>query len=110
MGESNPIFNYNGKHLCEYFRNIYSFENITKAIQKTNEEIDSNNAIQFLGDKIGVCGYDLSEGNLTMDIYITDHFTWQVFKEIFKSEKPFFQEVILRVNKANAAEKKDIVK
>lgn len=110
LGESNPIFNYNGKHLCEYFRNIYSFENITKAIQKTNEEIDSNNAIQFLGDKIGVCGYDLSEGNLTMDIYITDHFTWQVFKEIFKSEKPFFQEVILRVNKANAAEKKDIVK
>lgn len=45
-----------------------------------------------------------------MDIYRTDHFTWQVFKEIFKAEKPFFQEVILRVNKATAIEKKYLVK
>lgn len=110
LDKTNPIFKYEGKHLCECFRSIYSLENINKAIKKTNEEINSNNAVHFIGDKIGVCGYDLSEGNLTMDIYITDHFTWQVFKEIFKSEKSFFQEVILRINQANATEKKALVK
>lgn len=115
---SNPIFQYEKfegetitcEHLCDCFKRIYSPENIKKAIEKTNKEIQSNNAVHFIGDKIGVCGYDLSKGNLTMDIYRTDHFTWQVFKEIFKAEKPFFQEVILRVNKATAIEKKYLVK
>ena len=32
LDKTNPIFKYKGKHLCEYFRSIYSLENINKAI------------------------------------------------------------------------------
>lgn len=95
--------------LWKKFIDIYSKNAILAAIDTVNSEMESNNAVHFIGDKIGVRGYSIHEGNLTLDIYRTDHFTWQVFKQIFKTNKPFFQEVILRINKAPENEKKYLV-
>ena len=115
----NRIFKYetlgdNGEiisiHLCDCFKAIYSYEKIIKARDEVNKTMASNNAVHFIGDKIGVSGFHMINGELTMDVYRTDHFTWQVFKEIFKANKPFFQEVMLRVNQADDREKQYLVK
>lgn len=96
--------------LCDCFINIYSYDNIQKAIEVVNNDMPTNNAVHFIGDKIGVYGYTIEDGKLKLEIYETDHFTWLVFKEIFKTHKQFFQEVILRINKASEQEKVYLVK
>lgn len=91
-------------------KKIYSLENIKIFIDKVNKESLFNNAIHFIGDKIGVKDFNINDDGLELVIYKTDHFTWQVFKEIFKANKPFFQEIMLRINHANLYEKKMLVR
>lgn len=97
-------------HICDKFFELYSFDNIKRYIDKVNADKKENNAIHFIGDKIGVKSFTIQDKNLQLDIYKTDHFTWQVFKEIFKDNKPFFQELILRVNRATQEEQQILVK
>ncbi len=118
--QDNPLFYYEELDaennivrtpLHKKFLQYYTYESIAYYIQKVNREMYTNNAIHFIGDKLGVRDFKFEQNdNLVLEIYKTDHFTWQVFKEIFKANKPFFQEVMLRVNDANLREKKLLVR
>lgn len=117
--KNNPLFYYeeidkNGnilkKSLDKIFSEIYSFQNITSYINKVNQEMDQNNAIHFIGDKLGIKDFTYNKGELQFGIYKTDHFTWQVFKAIFKDNQPFFREIMLRVNVADIKEQKLLIK
>lgn len=91
-------------------KDIYSLQSINFYIDKVNREMLQNNAIHFIGDKIGVKDFNMQGEELELIVYKTDHFTWQVFKEIFKANKSFFQEIILRINHANWNEKKLLIR
>lgn len=116
----NPLFIYEEKgsstqqiikrDICSIFKQLYSYDNICHYIDKVNKEMSINNAIHFVGDKIGVKDFELHKGKLQLSIYKTDHFTWQVFKEVFKENKSFFQEIMLRVNRGNLLEKRVLVR
>lgn len=97
------------KLITQKFLEIYSLFNIKEYIKKVNDEMAENNAIHFVGDKIGISDFQIVDGDLQLAAYKTDHFTWQVFKEIFKANKSFFQEIILRVNSATQAEQRILV-
>jgi len=116
--KDNPIFyteydidnSKNEKRLItSVFKDLYSSTNIKKHILKVNEGMNNNNAIHFIGDKIGLKGFSIEHKILTLDVFQTDHFTWQVFKEIFKEHKTFFQDIMLRVNRANYQQKQLLI-
>jgi hypothetical protein len=98
------------KRIDIMFKEYYSSNEIKKTINAVNAEMKSNNAIHFIGDKIGLKNFDIKNKSLSIYAYKTDHFTWQVFKEIFKKNKPFFQDIVLRINKANLKEKQVLVR
>lgn len=90
--------------ICDTLKNIYSLENVYNAILQVQSDIIKDGSIRFIGDKVGIRGYSFIEkGELLLDIYETDHFTFKVFKKIFKDRrfKGVFQEIICRTNKAN---------
>lgn len=105
---------YNGEetHLCEFMRKVYSKENILEHINRLKSKMSEDNSINFIGDKIGISGYILEKGTLSLDIYLTDHFTFNVFKNIFneKEIKEIFQTIIRRVNIVNKTEQRYLVK
>ena len=89
--------------ICDILKDIYSLENVYNAIIQVQSDITKDGSIRFIGDKVGIRGYKLEKGELLLDIYETDHFTFKVFKKIFKDRrfKRIFQEIICRTNKAN---------
>jgi hypothetical protein len=97
--------------IVEKLKDIYSEAEIRKHFAIVKNNAKNNGALNFIGDKVGVCGYKLIKGKLTLAVYETDHFTWFVFKEIFKNEnnKPFFKEIIRRLNIATYNDKKLLV-
>ncbi len=106
------LFYIEGRHICDYLlQEPYSLSSIMKHISAVNESMESDNSINFIGDKIGVSGYDLNKGVLSLKIYLTDHFTFKVFKDIFldKQYKETFQLIIRRLNFASEVEKELLV-
>ena len=109
------IFRYgeDGVLVCDYLLNVvYTTDNLHKHILMVNENLKTDHSINFIGNKIGVSGYKIKNNELTLDIYLTDHFTFKVFKEIFKNKKfkDFFQEILGRLNFASEEEKPFIIK
>lgn len=95
-------------HICDYMLKVFSVDNICRTIKDINGKFGKNNSIQFIGDKIGVWDYHIDKkGKLELKVYLTDHFTFHVFKQIFLSEayKETIQDVIRRVNLATEKEK-----
>ena len=91
---SKELFYIEDNHICDYLlQEPYSLSSIMKHINAVSESMESDNSINFIGDKIGVSGYDLNKGILSLKIYLTDHFTFKVFKDIFldKQYKENFQ-------------------
>lgn len=97
----------NGKHICDFMLEVYSVDNIMAHIERVVEKMSDDNSINFIGDKIGIEGYNISKGKLTLDIYMTDHFTFNVFKDIFKDKKVKndFKTIIRRTNIVNKHDK-----
>lgn len=91
--------------IIDEFKNLYCYDTIKNCIDEVNKKIEENNAIHFIGDKIGIKGFEIEKhffkNDLKLSIYKTDHFTWQVFKKVFKDNKSFFQEIMRRVNAAS---------
>lgn len=107
------LFMIGGKHICEYMREeAYSYNNIKAHIEKVEKTMQDDNSMNFIGDKIGIKGYSIDKGVLTLAIYMTDHFTFMVFKDIFKEKtyKEFFQTIIRRTNTASQKDKKLLVR
>lgn len=99
-------------HICDYLlQKPYSLSSIMDHIIAVNQSMESDNSINFIGDKIGVSGYVLNKGVLSLKIYLTDHFTFKVFKDIFldKKYKEEFQIIIRRLNYASEREKELLV-
>lgn len=109
-------------HICDFLlNNVYTLNNICQKVEKVKERMRNEQRINFIGNKVGVYGFDLQKGNLTLKTYMTDHFTWLVFKELFKDQdtkgendkskeiKEVFQAFIRRVNKANTVEQNYII-
>lgn len=98
-------------HICDYLKQLYSFSVLSYHIDKIDKNRSSDNTINFIGDKIGINGYHYDGNKLCLHGYMTDHFTWKVFKSIYQSEsvkntlKPF----IRRINIANPIEKNYII-
>ena len=99
-------------HICDFMIKVYSKERITKHINRLAENMSEDNSINFIGDKIGISGYTLENNILSLDIYMTDHFTFNVFKSIFKETeiKDVFQTIIRRVNFVDKIEQRYLVK
>lgn len=95
-------------HVCDFMTRLaYSTENIVKHINDVCDNMVRDNSTNFIGDKVGVEGFNIENGILTLEIYNTDHFTFKVFKEIFK-EKPYkevFQLLMRRLNHASMNDK-----
>lgn len=113
-GADNDLFQINETgdgssiHVCDYMLKVFSVDNICKAIKDLSDKVGNDNSIQFIGDKIGVWDYNIDKkGQLELKVYLTDHFTFHVFKKIFQSEayKETIQDIIRRVNLATEKEK-----
>lgn len=113
-GVDNDLFQINESgdsvsiHICDYMLKVFSIDNICRAIKDLNDKVGKDNSIQFIGDKIGVWDYYIDKkGELELKVYLTDHFTFHVFKQIFQSEayKETIQDIIRRVNLATEKEK-----
>lgn len=99
-------------HVCDFLANIaYSEEKIRSHVDKVIKTMQNDRSINFIGDKVGISGYNLIKKELTLDIYLTDHFTFKVFKSIFFDHdlKDIFQLIIRRTNLANNAEKRLLI-
>ena len=111
------IFKYgdgeDGVLVCDYLLNkVYTTDNLREHILMVKNNLKTDHSINFIGNKIGVSGYKIINNELTLEIYLTDHFTFKVFKEIFKNKKykDFFQEILGRLNFASDEEKPFIIK
>lgn len=95
-------------HVCDFMTDCaYSTERLMASIKIVSDNIVNDNSINFIGDKVGVESFSIDKGYLTLDIYLTDHFTFKVFKHLFK-EGPYkecFQLLIRRVNRAGKEDK-----
>lgn len=106
------LFYIDGKHICDYLsEEVYSISNLMAHISLVADSMQLDNSINFIGDKIGISGYELAKGELTPKVYLSDHFTFKVFKSIFldKKYKECFQVIIRRVNYASEVEKELLV-
>lgn len=112
--EKHFIIHYNNKdwHICDFMIEVYSKERIKMHINRLAKNMSEDNSINFIGDKIGVSGYTIEKKILSLDIYMTDHFTFNVFKSIFKEAgiKDVFQTIIRRVNIVNEIEQRYLVR
>ena len=113
---NDPLFNieYDGKKqpVCEVMKQIYGVDVLWDAICAVKQNIGTDGAIKFIGNKIGICGFSFEgKKDLLLHIYETDHFTFKVFKYIFK-ESPYnkvFHTLISRTNQAKEWEKKSML-
>ena len=107
----NKLFQYEGQSVISILKNIYNEKKIKESIENVKNGAKENGAIHFIGDKIGISGYEIVKRELKIKAYETDHFTWLVFKDIFKnnSNKPFFKELICRLNVANFSDREYLV-
>lgn len=98
-------------HICDYFKQLYSYRVLSYHINKVDKKRATDNTINFIGDKIGIYGFHLDGNKLHLHGYMTDHFTWKVFKSIYQSEsvKNTLKQVIRRINIANPTEKNYII-
>lgn len=106
------LFYIEGRHICDYFPDeVYSISNLKTHISLVANSMQFDNSISFIGDKIGISGYELTKGILNLKIYLTDHFTFKVFKSIFldRKYKESFQVIIRRINYATEREKELLV-
>lgn len=100
------------KTIAEWFIEIYSPKRIHQAIELVNANMATDPSIHFIGDKIGILGYTCSNKEIDLELYKTDHFTFKVFKEIYKDKlnKSTFKDIILRLNNtSNYPEEKIIL-
>ncbi|MDB9030657.1 hypothetical protein [Parabacteroides distasonis] len=77
--------------------------------RRKNKELD----MAFIGDKVGLYDYNIKKDDITLKCYITDHFTWKIFKELYldqtknedgkESNNDFFKRLFLSLyqNKDN---------
>lgn len=117
--QNNPLFlvDYQNEKqsVCDAMKKIYSLENLTDAISKVENSIGADGSVKFIGDKIGICGFGIKKINkkkaLILNAYQTDHFTFKVFKYIFKDEthNSVFQKLISRVNMTKDIELKSLL-
>ncbi|MCY1634991.1 hypothetical protein [Marinifilum sp. D737] len=94
------------KGIVESLIEAYSFEAIKRNIEKLNRNLSSQNNYQFNGDKLGVYSYEKKNGKVELGLYKTDHFTWLVFKEIYRENKALFDELIFLLDQYNKKSKK----
>lgn len=95
-------------HICDFMtEHAYSLSSLMDSIKTVSDRTLTDNSINFIGDKIGIEGFTIKNGLLTLDIYKTDHFTFKVFKEIFKrrENKETFQVIMRRLNRASMSDK-----
>lgn len=111
-----PLFSieYQGKlqHICDVMTQIYTLDTLWEAIKNVKEDIGTDGAIKFIGNKIGICGFSMEDKkDLLLHVYETDHFTFKVFKHIFKDERYsyIFRTLISRTNQTNRWEKKSLL-
>ena len=116
---NDSLFNieYDGKMrpMCDVMKDIYNVDTLWKAIESVKDSIGNDGAIKFIGNKIGICGFSM-EGSgqnkkLLLHVYETDHFTFKVFKYIFKDIRynKVFRTLISHVNQAKGWEKKSML-
>lgn len=98
-------------HICDYLKQLYSYRILSYHINEVDKNRSSDNTIYFIGDKIGINGFHYDGNKLCIHGYMTDHFTWKVFKSIYQSEsvKNTLKQVIRRINIANPTEKNYII-
>lgn len=98
-------------HICDYLKQLYSYRVLSYHINEVDKSRSSDNTINFIGDKIGINGFHFDGNKLCLHGYMTDHFTWKVFKSIYQSEsvKNTLKQVIRRINIANPTEKNYII-
>lgn len=116
---NDPLFQveYKGveQPICKVFREIYTIECLETAIKAVKDSIGNDGSIKFIGDKLGICGYNIkNEGDkkiLQLSVYQTDHFTFKVFKHIFKNElyNSVFCSLISKINETNEVEQKSLL-
>ncbi len=102
--------------MIDILKEIYCPENIKRAIEELNQEAITNKALHFNGDKIGICGYQMEKNyikpnSFTLKVYETDHFSFLIFKKIYKDDRfhDFFQQLILRANTLSHTKKQLLV-
>lgn len=87
--------------------------NIRHAFDSLNDKRKKNDAsMAFIGDKVGLYGYDYNKDKMIWECYQSDHFTWRIFKELYlMDEVPaaarcsphrFLDELCLRLKKYQA--------
>lgn len=98
-------------HICEYFRQLYCTSVISSHIAKVYKQMSEDNSINFIGDKIGVYGFQMDGKNLKLNAYMTDHFTWKVFKSIYQKEdvKNALKPMLCKINIASTKEQGYII-
>ncbi len=99
---------YGEMHVCDFMTQCaYTTESLTSAIREVCDNMVNDNSINFIGDKVGVESFNIDNGYLSLGIYLTDHFTFKVFKHIFKDGKykECFQLLIRRINRARMEDK-----
>ena len=99
-------------NIFDYFKDLYSPDMIQKHIELVDKKRSNDNTINFIGDKIGISGFLFDEENqLHLHAYKTDHFTWKVFKDIYKSDavKYIMKQIIRNVNIANRNEQNYLI-
>lgn len=111
-----PLFSieYKGKsqHICDVMKQMYSIDTLWEAIGSVKESIGTDGSIKFIGNKIGICGFSMEkEEDILLHVYETDHFTFKVFKHIFKDERYnyVFRTLISRTNKTDNWEKQSVL-
>ncbi len=111
-----PLFSieYNGKlqPVCNVMKEIYNVDTLWEAIEIVKGNIGTDGAIKFIGNKIGICGFSLEgKAEILLRVYETDHFTFKVFKQIFKDERYnyVFRTLISRINRTCRWEKKSVL-
>ena len=105
-------------HICHFLKEIaYSSQNLMDKVNEVTRQMKEEKRISFIGDKIGVYGYYLKnekgkKKSIQLKTYLTDHFTFLVFKEIFHDAayKKIFQLFIRRVNRVDEPVKEYMVR
>lgn len=95
-------------HICDFMTDCaYTLDSIEAHAHNVCDKMIEDNSINFIGDKIGIEGFTIKDGVISLKIYKTDHFTFKVFKDIFKDRefKEIFQVIIRRLNRASFEDK-----
>lgn len=93
------------KELFKKMKAVYSDDNIKKTIMAVNDKRYSLE-LAFIGDKVGLLDYEEEAHGIKLCTYLTDHFTWKVFKELYKNNREVFVEAFRMLGKRRAAKYK----